>query len=155
MIFTDESKFNILGSDGKPIVWRTKNTEMLLKNEIPTVKHGRVSVMVWGCMSAASVGKLHIIDGIMDHLAYIQILKDNLKSSVDKLELHSSYIFQQDNDSKHTALNTRLWVLYNVPKQLNSPPQSPDLNLIEHLWKILDDAIRKRSISNKQELKST
>lgn len=153
VIFSDESKYNIFGSDGRRTVWRKKNTEMQPQNLVPTVKHGGGSVMVWGCMSAAGVGNLHFIEGIMDHKMYIRILKENLGPSAEKLGLQGSYIFQQDNDPKHTAANTRLWLLYNTPKQLKTPPQSPDINPIEHLWKILDDEIRKRHISNKKELK--
>lgn len=153
VIFSDESKFNIFGSDGRRMVWRKKNTEMNPNNLIPTVKHGGGSVMVWGCMNAKGVGKLHFIEGKMDHRMYIQILKENLGSSAEKFGLQNSYVFQQDNDPKHTAENTKLWLLYNTPKQLKTPPQSPDMNPIEHLWKVLDDAIRKRQISNKEDLK--
>lgn len=153
VIFSDESKYNLFGSDGRRMVWRKKNTEMQPQNLVPTVKHGGGSLMVWGCMSAAGVGKLHFIEGIMDHKMYINILKENLNASSQKLNLEGKYIFQQDNDPKHKARNTRLWLLYNVPKELNTPPQSPDLNPIEHLWKVLEDNIRKRPISNKKDLK--
>jgi len=47
--------------------------------------------------------------------------------------------------------------IYNV-SQLHTPPQSSDLNPIEHLWSILDaikkDAIKKRHISNREDLKT-
>lgn len=39
----------------------------------------------------------------------------------------------QDNDSKRTAWQTWVWVLYNTPKHIPTPPQSPDINLIEYL----------------------
>lgn len=151
VIFSDESKFNIFGSDGRRTVWRKKNCELNPNNLIPTVKHGGGSVMVWGCMSAGGVGKLHFIEGTMDHKMYIDILKNNLLVSAEKLGLENEFIFQQDNDPKHTAHNTKNWLLYNVPQQLHTPPQSPDLNPIEHLWSILENAIRKRQASNRAE----
>ena len=82
VIFTDESKFTIFQGNGKK-VWRKKNTELEERNLLPSVKHGGGSLMVWGCMSAAGVGSLEFIDGIMDHKAYIKLLKKNLASSAE------------------------------------------------------------------------
>ncbi|GFS83568.1 transposable element Tc1 transposase [Trichonephila clavipes] len=52
VIFSDESKFNIFGSDDCRTVWRKPNTTLDPKNLRPTVKHGGGSVMVWGCMAS-------------------------------------------------------------------------------------------------------
>ncbi|GFT69734.1 HTH_Tnp_Tc3_2 domain-containing protein [Trichonephila clavipes] len=40
VIFVDESKYNIFGSDSKQKVWRKSNTTMHVKNLRPTVKYG-------------------------------------------------------------------------------------------------------------------
>ncbi|GBO30684.1 hypothetical protein AVEN_211103-1 [Araneus ventricosus] len=40
VIFVDESKYNIFGSDGKQKVWHTPNTALHIKNLRPTVKYG-------------------------------------------------------------------------------------------------------------------
>lgn len=154
IIFSDESKFNLFGSDGKLKVWRQPNAELNPKNLAPTVKHGGGSVLVWGCFSSAGVGKLVFIEGIMNHLACINILKENLQSSADMLGLGADFIFQHDNDPKHTALNTRLWLLYNVRHQFATPPQSPDMNPIENLWSYLESRLRERAISSKTQLKA-
>ncbi|GFT46133.1 transposable element Tc1 transposase [Trichonephila clavipes] len=56
VIFSDESKFNTFGSDGRHMVWRKPNTSHHPKHTIPAMKHGGGSVMVWGCMAASGVG---------------------------------------------------------------------------------------------------
>ncbi|KAJ8896292.1 hypothetical protein PR048_001636 [Dryococelus australis] len=69
----------------------------------------------------------------MDKYKSIEILWDNLSNSVQKLGLNVVFRFQQDNDPKHTALQTRKWLLCSAPRILLPSPQSLDLNPIEHL----------------------
>ncbi|GFV99809.1 transposable element Tc1 transposase [Trichonephila clavipes] len=56
VIFSDESKFNIFGSDGRRTVWRKPNTALDPKNLHPTVKHGGVSVCLRWCLRLGSYG---------------------------------------------------------------------------------------------------
>ncbi|CAK9814099.1 Transposable element Tcb2 transposase [Anthophora plagiata] len=151
-LFSDECKFNIFGSDGKKFVWRKPNTELQQRNIHTTVKHGGGNVMLWGCMGYYGVGNIAFIEESMNAEKYIDILRNNLPESTKKLRLNRTYYFQQDNDPQHTAKKTKEWLLYNVPKQLITPPQSPDINSIENLWHLLNIEIRKRKISNKTDL---
>ncbi|GBO38030.1 Transposable element Tc1 transposase [Araneus ventricosus] len=89
----------------------------------------------------------------MNHALYLNILKDNLKLSVQNLAIGNIF-FYQDNDLKHTPLNVRLWCLYNCPQNLKIPPQSPDLNPIEHIRRELEVRFRKHDIKTKSELKT-
>ena len=68
--------------------------------------------------------------------------------------LEWSYIFQQNNDPKYTALIVRDWLQNNVRNQLKRSPQSLDLNPIEHIWKHLDRRVRKHEVTIKETLKS-
>ena len=133
------------------MVWRKPGTALNPKNLSSTVKHG--GVMVWGCIPAAGVGQLDFIESIMDKYGYIDVLKKNLHQSAAKLGLRDTFCFQQDNDLKYTSEIEKLWLLYNAPKQLKTPPQSPDMNPIEHLWHLLERKIRQHQITSKQMLK--
>ncbi|GBN34002.1 hypothetical protein AVEN_143999-1 [Araneus ventricosus] len=46
VLFADESKFYIFGSDGRIMVWRRKNEELNPKNLVGTVKYGGGGVFV-------------------------------------------------------------------------------------------------------------
>lgn len=152
-MFTDESKFTIFTSDGRGKVWRKPCKALDLQNTIPTVKHGGGAVMVWGSMAVTGVGSLVFIDTIMNKQVYLNILKGHLKDDAAKLQLGNQWIFQQDQDPKHTSHLVREWLLYNVPRQLHSPPQSPDLNPIEHVWGYLKKQIQKRTVTTRDSLK--
>lgn len=71
------------------------------KNITATVKHGGSSLMVWGYFSAAGVGQLEKINFETAGVYFVNILKENLVKNSDDSCL-DDYIFQQDNDSKHT-----------------------------------------------------
>ncbi|GFX69375.1 transposable element Tcb2 transposase [Trichonephila clavipes] len=104
-------------------------------------------------MASNGVGKLEYIESIMIKYDYLDVLKKNLKKCATKLGLRSSFRFPHENDPKHTAEIMKLWLLYNVPNQLHTPPQSPDLNPIEHLWDLLERKIRQHNICSKNMLK--
>ena len=65
VFLSDESKFNLFGSDGKVMVWRSPKEEFGPECTMPTAKHSGGNVKCWGCFSLSGVNNLIFIDGNM------------------------------------------------------------------------------------------
>ncbi len=104
VLWSDETKINLFGSDGVKRVWRLPGDEYKDKCVLSTVKHDGGSVMIWGCMSAASTGELQFIEGTMNGNMYCDILKQSIIPSIRRLGRRA--VFQHDNDPKNTSKMT-------------------------------------------------
>jgi len=104
VLWSDESKFQLFGSDGRKYCWLKANEQLNQRQIIPTMKFGGGAIMVWGCMNAEGVGQLKKIDVKMNADIYVDILNENLLDSLSAKGLSEEEIFyQQDNDPKHTS----------------------------------------------------
>lgn len=142
VIYSDESKFNLFGSDGVQYCRRKPGGEFEEWNVQQVMKHGGGSVMVWGCITSHGFGQLVLVEGGMNAEKFCLVLEEGLLSTLEDQNLHpSDYYFQQDTNPRHTSKHAKKWFEEHGIDFLPWPPNSPDQNIIEHAWYELEKAV--------------
>ncbi len=129
VLWLDELKFDIPVGNHRRRVLRAKEEE-----DLPACYQHSVqkpaSLMVWGCISAYSMGSLHVLEGTVNADRYIKVLEQHML-------LSRQCVFNQDKAKPQTAAITTAWLRSRRVRVLNWPACSPDLSPIENIWCII------------------
>ena len=118
----------------------------------PAVQGGGFNVMFFGSFSKNAFGQLAAIEGKINSEKYIEMVKEYIEPELEASEV--SLIFMQDNAPCHKTRATLDYLRQNNIQTFDWPPQSPDLNPIEHIWAIIKQKLyaEKHFPKNRNEL---
>ena len=108
--------------------------------------------MVWGSMCYHGVGSLVRLEGRVNANDYQEVLEQYMLNDADSL-IGDDFVLKHDNAPIHTARSTRQWLRDNsVITVLDWPPNSPDANPIENLWRDVKIAANRHHPRTQEEL---
>ena len=130
--FSDESKFNLFGSDGKRFV-RCKNGEHFSPQCVKkTVRFVGGSVIVWGMISSLGVGPIVHFHSNINTSVYKELLRQHTLPHLHKGRVETQ-IFMQDNAPCHKAKAVLSFLEEEEIVVMKWPPKSPDMNPLENV----------------------
>jgi transposase len=153
VFFSDEKTFQLGVTPN--YAWQ-EHTNRVVKEY---VKHAP-KLHVWGAIGYYGRTELYCFQENLNSKVYQRILKQNLKeskliySSDAPKTLPENWILLQDNASSHKAKKTMEVIQELVGDRfIRHPAKSPDLNIIELIWAILDRKVKAAEITNIQTLR--
>lgn len=153
VIFSDESKICVgSGDDAGRFVWRLP-TEKFQENCLRSSTKFPQSLIIWGCMSSKGTGRICLLKTTVNTDVYCEILDHFLLPTIEDHFPDEDIIFQDDNARCHRGRAIKSYLDTINVKSLPWPPQSPDLNPIENLWRELKKYVDLKSPTTKAELK--
>jgi transposase len=150
-LFTDEKKFQLGGGAHK--AWQDpKNKKKRL------VKRHQKKINVWGGIGYYFKTRLYFFEENLNAKLYRTILKKRLPPAECAQDCPDSkrdkWIFIQDNDPKHKAKATTLYLDEIAPDRVKDfPAKSPDFNIIEDIWSQMEEKIKLCNIKSIPQLK--
>lgn len=138
IIFTDEKPFDS-DKSGHMNVYRPKGQRYEQDYVVHDSRSGHLSANYWGWISCAGPGEIIAAGRHFNSNAYLELLDGVAFPSIEaQFGDIQNIFFMHDNAPIHTARIVREYLESRRIPMLSHPARSPDLNLIENIWAMLE-----------------
>ena len=154
-MFADIKAFQGEGNSGQKFVRRPVGEASNPAYSVPHKPHP-VAVPAWGCFSAHGPGSLVPFEGSLDAAGLRNIFRDSLLPTV-KVHFGEGalwWLYQDNDPGRHKSKIVKQWMHNNYVREMEAPSYSPDLNLIENVWREMDVRMADQPAATKEQLKA-
>lgn len=149
IIFTDESTIIVNMNNGG--IWRKRGhyppQAFYEKDKKPT------SIMVWGGIGPRGYRtQLIKFSENVNKVTYQEALQKNKIFENITSIFGNQWVWQQDGATPHSAYESMIYILQNVPHYLIWPAYSPDLSPIEQVWSYIKKRLAGQKFDDPDEL---
>lgn len=153
MVFADETSHE-LGEHMRQWVQRPKGIKYAYMDKY--MSHDRShdkKIHVFGYIAANGRGGIDQFTENLDKTLLKKILQRNRQPILNIFPEYVMWYFLWDNDKKHTSDVVRGWLHNNGITQVDYPPYSADINIIENVWNDVKARVESRNAKNENDLK--
>lgn len=147
VVFSDEKRFKFDGPDNWCSWFDPFDPPIRVKRQM-----GGGGIMVWGMTLPNGEIYVEKLEGKVDSIKYISLLKYKVKPHLILKYPNNNFLFQQDNCKIHISKATTQYLKSAQINTFEWPSMSPDMNIQENIWQLISEIVYDQQQYNDNDL---